>query len=54
MMVVLVLITSCHVVENSKNGPLTAQMRIRQKAMTDATGRPEMRATAFDNLLKKK
>ena len=35
-MVVLVLITSCHVSENLKTGPETAQVNINEVAMTNA------------------
>ena len=50
MMVVPVLITSCQVFENPKNGPVTAQMIIKQKAITEAAGLPEERVIVLENL----
>ncbi len=48
-MVVPVLITSCQVLENPKNGPVKAHIIIRRKARTDATGLPEILVTLFAN-----
>lgn len=47
-MVVLVLITNCHVSENSNIGPHSAQMIINEKAMIEAPGRPAARVTTVD------
>ena len=54
MIVVPVLITNCHVLEKPKKGPVTPQMMISKNAKTDATGRPEILVTAFENRWKNK
>src|SRR5687767_4906775 len=47
MMVVPVLITSCHVSLNPKNGPVTAQTTIVASARINARGRPVARDAAL-------
>src|SRR5688500_11715839 len=49
MIVVPVLITSCHVSLNAKRGPLTAHTAMTATASVNAAGRPEARAVAFAN-----
>lgn len=48
-MVVPVLITSCQVLENPKKGPVKAHTITKRKAITDATGLPEILVTAIEN-----
>jgi hypothetical protein len=46
-MVVPVLITSCHVSENPKSGPVTAHTTMTRKAMPKAIGLPVAREVAL-------
>src|SRR6185436_8266197 len=48
IIVVLVLITSCHVSENPNNGPLTAHPTINSNATRNDQGDPIARATACE------
>src|SRR4030095_17224341 len=54
MMVVLVLITNCHVSENLKRGPVIAHKITTAQAMIKAAGRPAAFVTAVAILSKNK
>lgn len=51
-MVVLVLMTSCHVSENPKNGPDMAQSTTPATQIRNATGLPAARAARLANAAK--
>lgn len=50
--VVQVLMTSCHVSEKPKIGPVRPHTAMDTRARTKTTGRPEYSATLLANLLK--
>jgi hypothetical protein len=50
MMVVPVLITSCHVSENWKMGPVAAHKMMINKAIKNAYDEPVARVTAFEKV----
>jgi hypothetical protein len=50
-MVVPVLVTSCHVSENAKIGPVTAHAMTMMTARTNADGTPMTASLCFANLL---
>jgi hypothetical protein len=51
MMVVLVLMISCHVSLNPKIGPVAAQTTMTRSARMKVMGRPLNRAAAFAKML---
>lgn len=52
MIVVPVLMMSCHVSEKPKSGPVMAQITIMLNAIVNAAGEPVARVTALENFSK--